>query len=723
MKKRFVAKKWKSSEQGMALIAAMMCLLLLTGLGLAALYNSTGDVAISGGFRRNDQAFFAADAGVGLARETLRIQLNNAIMARAAEAANPPAGSTLLPITMTAGQTTFDQAPLLKVLGKNSDGTEDATLLGTTVSTSPINKAVAAITTRSNGLALGSGGTFTVNPGDITLSIDNIVVGTPLAQPTGAVVPVTAMPGNSYWVRYRYSITSRGNFNGGSANSVIGANATAKEVGYVTVQLNPTVNVSQTTQPVTTRSFSSYAALWNHNGLSGCSGCIFDGGIYSGPIHMNDWFRFGDFATYRFKDAVTQGGNSSSANPATFQYYASGNTNYAVGTGNNLPTMTFDPGSTFTKVAPLAIPTNAYQQDWAVLDSVGRDASNNPRTVAPTNAELSAGLSTASRTHPNPTVALPNGVYLSSTDTTSVTGGGIIVKGDVSDFKVYKDSSGRQNYDITQSGVITTVRVTITDPVAGTGTTSIKVGSGSFVDFTGVPMDRTANSTPNASTLIYVEGNIAALHGLAKTGSGSTAITAPAIASNTKLLISSSKDITITGDLKYTDQVVNNDGTPISANQSATNIMGVFTATGKITYNSNLTYTAGAVGDLTIDGAMAAFNEPAYTANPNVYSGGFGDCGLSGAPACGFDKTKATLTIRGSQTYTQDLLHTYGFGSNGSKPLQFIFDPRFRNSAKSPPWFPTANVTNTTTTTSTFALTFGTSNVSSESNTWQRIAY
>ena len=53
MKKRFVAKKWKSSEQGMALIAAMMCLLLLTGLGLAALYNSTGDVAISGGFRRN----------------------------------------------------------------------------------------------------------------------------------------------------------------------------------------------------------------------------------------------------------------------------------------------------------------------------------------------------------------------------------------------------------------------------------------------------------------------------------------------------------------------------------------------------------------------------------------------------------------------------------------------------------------------------------------------
>ena len=145
MKKRFVAKKWKSSEQGMALIAAMMCLLLLTGLGLAALYNSTGDVAISGGFRRNDQAFFAADAGVGLARETLRIQLNNAIMARATEAANPPTGSTLLPITLVAGQATFDQAPLLKVLGKNSNGTEDATLLGTTSSTSPINTAVAAI--------------------------------------------------------------------------------------------------------------------------------------------------------------------------------------------------------------------------------------------------------------------------------------------------------------------------------------------------------------------------------------------------------------------------------------------------------------------------------------------------------------------------------------------------------------------------------------------------
>ena len=84
MKKRQdTHRKRNSAEQGMALITSVMCLMLCTGLGVAVLLNSTGEAVLSGGFRRNEQAFYAADAGLGIARMTLRNSLNTAIQTAA----------------------------------------------------------------------------------------------------------------------------------------------------------------------------------------------------------------------------------------------------------------------------------------------------------------------------------------------------------------------------------------------------------------------------------------------------------------------------------------------------------------------------------------------------------------------------------------------------------------------------------------------------------------
>ncbi len=106
------------SEQGMALVAAMMCLLLCTGLGMAVLFNSTGEASLSGGFRRNEQAFYAADAGLGIARMALRSSLNSAIQAAAASVDTNPSYGTRTSGGLTL--ITFNRTQLGAILQSSS---------------------------------------------------------------------------------------------------------------------------------------------------------------------------------------------------------------------------------------------------------------------------------------------------------------------------------------------------------------------------------------------------------------------------------------------------------------------------------------------------------------------------------------------------------------------------------------------------------------------------
>src|SRR5262249_20299535 len=147
-----------------------------------------------------------------------------------------------------------------------------------------------------------------------------------------------------------------------------------------------------------------------------------------------------------------------------------------------------------------------------------------------------------------------NGVYVSSADGANLTGAGIYVKGDVADLQLYAES-GDQLYVITQGSTTTTVRVHEASSTPPSGTTTLS-SAGKTVTYNGIPTDRSNPEEPMVGVSLFVDGNINSLRGGIN---GSTS--KPAIASGTRLTISAQRDITITGDLKYADAVVNSDGT------------------------------------------------------------------------------------------------------------------------------------------------------------------
>ena len=78
------------SEKGVALIAALLALLLLTAIGMGMMYMSTTESAINSNFKAEETAYFAARAGVEEVRDRML-------------AANPNTIATLLPPALPGG--------------------------------------------------------------------------------------------------------------------------------------------------------------------------------------------------------------------------------------------------------------------------------------------------------------------------------------------------------------------------------------------------------------------------------------------------------------------------------------------------------------------------------------------------------------------------------------------------------------------------------------------
>ena len=86
--------------------------------------------------------------------------------------------------------------------------------------------------------------------------------------------------------------------------------------------------------------------------------------------------------------------------------------------------------------------------------------------------------------------------------------------------------------------------------------------------------------------------------------------------------------------------------------------------------------------------------------------------------SCSLDST-SRLQLRGSRI--QSAILSIGYGGSGTGTRDVFFDPRFANGAFAPPFFPVTQLNNNSTTTTTFSITLATSNVATQSNTWQRI--
>jgi hypothetical protein len=678
----------QSSEQGMAIVTALMCLMLCTGLGVAVLLNSTGEAALSGGFRRNEQAFYAADAGLGVARMAVRNALNNAIQTEASVVGTNPSYGT-----RTAGTFTLR--------------TYNRTQLGTILQTSsflsqtgaPIVNAKAALASRAS--ALSNAG-FDV---DIQLSLESIsdtsaVDAQRVNSTTNQVenIDVTA----SVTGRYRYTITSIGN-NAVSTGNPNRAIARAIETGIISVTLNANISTGGQFD----RAFSQYGTFVNRFNQSS----VWASGTFQGKVHTNNRFRYSSNNSVTFQGEVTQVDATYDHNGTAY--------NVSAVAANSSPHTGVSFNSSYTTVNTLPLPSNVYAQKLAVLNSTGRADTTYPSTDSndptappdPTVTQMKAGLRGANNAAPPTTGSgasevINNGVYLPATDVAgqpTINGGGIYVKGNVDEMSLTKGSSGAQVYTIRQGTATTTV--TITPPSGSSAGTTVISGAAGTTTYQGVPLDRTnpiaAEQKPGVA--LYVDGAINNLHGPAASGG----TVASAIAKDTALTIVSTGDITVTGSITYEEPTVNLDGSAVTyANGYVPkNVLGLFTNTGKVNWTPNATYTP-TNASMVMDVAMVAFNEPALTANASAITGGW-------EVNCAACNSSTTISLRGSRTVSR----TLSVINQNSARFNRFFDPRFANGNMAPPFFPVTRFTNTVTTPTVSAST---TEVMTHSNTWQR---
>ncbi len=675
-------------EQGMAMIIAMMCLLLCSSLGLAVLFNSVGEAALSGGFSRNEQAFYAADAGIGVTRMALRNALNGALQSASATlGANPTLSSrTVGGLTVQ----TYNRAQLATIFQSSS-------LVAATGTA--ITNAKAAVAARGASL---TGAGFDV---DISLSLLDVsdtspvdiqevltnIWGVNVVQDKAAVTaPVTG--------RFKYTITATGN-NSISVDNPNRAIAKAIESGVIAITLNMDFQKNNGSGAYN-RSFSQYGTFLNR----WTAGSPLASGTMGGKVHNNQGFTFSSSNNVIFQGDVTQ---------VNSQYqYDSNMYNVSGVSPNSTPRTGLTFNSSFTQTSALPLPSNVYAQELAVVNSTGRADANFPSTDTsdptappkPTATQLAALLKTAANTAPTVTSgALNTGVYLPS-DGSSITGGGIYVKGTVDEMTLTVSGTA-QVYKIKQGSTTTTI--TITPPSgSSTGQTSISNGT-TTTTYTGVPLDKTIPvvSEYKPSALLYVDGSISSLHGPAASGG----TVAAAIAKNTALTITSTGDINVTGSVTYEEPTVNSTGGAVtySDGHTPTNVLGLFTNTGKITWTPNTTYTP-TNANMTVDAAMVAFNEPALASNSSAVTGGW----ESNCSAC---SSSTVITLRGSRTVSKGM----AIVNNKGEKYNRFFDARFANGALAPPFFPVTKLQNTTTS-STRSFTTYTNQVYTESNTWQR---
>src|SRR3954462_10187449 len=87
MTQKFRASKDRRSEQGIALFIAIFTVLLITAIGAGMIMLTNTDTSISGNFRDEQKAFFAAKAGMEEIRDRFRPNPANPL------AANLPAAA------------------------------------------------------------------------------------------------------------------------------------------------------------------------------------------------------------------------------------------------------------------------------------------------------------------------------------------------------------------------------------------------------------------------------------------------------------------------------------------------------------------------------------------------------------------------------------------------------------------------------------------------------
>lgn len=361
-------------------------------------------------------------------------------------------------------------------------------------------------------------------------------------------------------------------------------------------------------------SFANYLIFTNtHTSASGSSIWFTSSVNFDGHVHTNTRLRFAYQPT--FQDNVT-------SVSTTAEYYNNGGTVKNLNANNNgtIDVPNFYGG--FDRGQPnVPLPTNSYNQQSAAL---GLSSTGS----APTNAQINTAIGASGSGTP------ANGIYLPNTG--SAITGGIYVQGSLDQMKMWTDTTTNvQYYRLVQGSTTKTITVN-----PSSNTTTVQVGSGTPTVYTGTPRG-----------IAYVNGGIADLRGPDRV-SGTPP---PALATGTKLLITTKDDVVIQRDVTMDDY------------NAATNVLGIYSTTGSVRIGSS------APADCNLDAYVMAIGSSGEFKVDNYDSG----------------SPRGTFHLRGGVVASYyGAFFTFN-SSNGALKTGYARDFRYDRRGLVPPYYPT----------------------------------
>ncbi len=628
-----VRRSKRNGARGVALVFTLLILTLMMALSLGMVIALSSQTFIGGYYRNFRGAFYAADSGINIARQSMINKI-----------------SSLVPATIAVGT---------QPLPNGSDATVQTYVTGLySTSWSTLNGGQSAGSWP--GQFKLSSATFTFVNCQLSYTITGALAGGPFTCATPPPTLCSALAGvlnncatiNNFQYTYSYSVDALGQVKTSEQSEV-------SDMGNIIL----TVNISPPSGTTTATSFAAWGMFIDQQ--TECSGGTLVPGTISGPVFTNGGWTFSSNGAYIFTDQVGQ----HDAN-AGFQFSNGTSPCKSVAgpsaTNSGSPSQTISP--TFQNGFNLGqqsvpLPTNSFNQKRAVLDGLGTTATN------PSNAELHVALQNPSGAYPAGGAA--SGVFLPYQNVAGVNtmqGGGIYVEGNATSIQLAATTGPgpgnhpQQVFTIVQGATSTTVTLDLTAQ-----TTTIKIGAGAATTIAGLPMNR-VNSPPTPDTMLYVNGNIgtSTTTGLSGPGQGIAAIQ-----DTMGLTVTANGNINITGDILYKTEPVTMTqnqipGTPADTLIPANNngqVLGLFTLTGNI----NL-YNQQANHNLEIDASLATISQGG--------SGGLVNPGTA----------ITTLNIVGGRI--QNTIQNIN-----STTRNVFFDRRFAQGGFAPPWFPSTTVT------------------------------
>lgn len=669
---KIIAEKGRG-DKGIALITVLLATTVVLALGMAVVLSATNDTTTTNVYRISQQAFLAADGGLDVARRALERAFSEQVQA----IENDPTKFYSVGTATTQGT-----LPPFQVLPDPSNSTQSASFNSTVLARAAVLSSNSSRNSTMNSL---NGSSFSVSYQTLSGSYFTTTTSTTTASQT---------------YNWKYYITVTG-------TTTAGGSATVNETGNITTTIFVGINTSSSTSTTRAFAFSGFAAFFDQGDQGGST--YLASGTFTGPVHTNTHFAFNSGAPVTFKNLVSQVDSN-------IRYNGS---NRSIPTSTNEPTgiSVSPPPQGYQQTSAVPLPTNSFSQELAVINGSGltsdapavipTDSKGNPLPVINSSGEVTAqalqvNLRDAGDNQPSiSSGSIANGVYIGSADGKNVSGAGIYVQGEAADIGLTVTNGTDQVYTIKQGSTTTTITVSIAN-----NTTTISSGTGKNAKnttLTGVPTDRSDPNNVQPGVSLFVDGTIDALHG--PSGGSSSG---PAIGSLTRLTITGTNDITITGDLTYANAVVDSNGNPLSNISSVTNVLGIFTADGNVNLAPSNSYTASKGLGMETDAAISTFNS--NTSNDNGV-------------------TEGSITYTGSQSPgSSDLWKLVGsrvqktINSIGYSKRNIYFDPRFGGGTFAPPFYPgtTYSLASLTTTTSTIPSISNFNSPSAQGVSWFR---